>query len=267
MMVVSSKEDGMPWDPDHIDFISEYCDRWCERCSLTHKCAEFTRKDDPVEIESCSEAVEQAMEKLRIELTMPEPPSRPWLDEILSAPPPDEAEQRDRDRAYDEQLRRVRADPIVVASKDYAVESYTWLRLFGEATCARAREALGEDRDVPGALLLQMEVECVLEGVEIVRRDCTLIAAKLRRAVSGKERGAEWFENDPVQTDFNGSAKLALLLAERSEAGWRLLARWAPESAIAIQLANTLAELRVAIERAFPHARRFIRPGFDEIQW
>src|SRR5687768_5214139 len=27
---------------DHIDFISAYCDRWCERCSLTQRCSAFT---------------------------------------------------------------------------------------------------------------------------------------------------------------------------------------------------------------------------------
>src|SRR5436189_4941846 len=28
--------------PHHIDFISAYCDRWCERCSMTDHCSAFT---------------------------------------------------------------------------------------------------------------------------------------------------------------------------------------------------------------------------------
>lgn len=67
-----------------------------------------------------------------------------------------------------------------------------------------------------------------------------------------------------AQTDFNGSAKLALLLTERSDAGWRLIARWAPESEVALGMAETLAALRVDVERSFPNARRFRRPGFDD---
>ena len=28
-------------NPDRIDFISSYCDRWCERCAFTSRCALF----------------------------------------------------------------------------------------------------------------------------------------------------------------------------------------------------------------------------------
>ena len=26
---------------NHITFISEYCDRWCERCAFTSRCAAY----------------------------------------------------------------------------------------------------------------------------------------------------------------------------------------------------------------------------------
>mgnify|MGYP003575840565 FL=1 len=136
----------MAWDPDHIDFISEYCDRWCDRCSLTHKCAAFTRKDDPEEIDTCSEAIERAMEKLRVELAMPEPPPRAGLEEVLHAPTPGEGEQQEIDREYEEQEHRVRANPVLVAPHDYAIDAYTWLKLYAEATCARAQGALAPIR-------------------------------------------------------------------------------------------------------------------------
>ncbi len=28
-------------DGDRIDFISEYCDRWCERCAFTSRCSAY----------------------------------------------------------------------------------------------------------------------------------------------------------------------------------------------------------------------------------
>ena len=28
-------------DADRIDFISSYCDRWCERCAYTLRCSAF----------------------------------------------------------------------------------------------------------------------------------------------------------------------------------------------------------------------------------
>jgi hypothetical protein len=254
----------MAWDPDHIDFISEYCDRWCERCPLTHKCAAFARESDPEEIDAHSRAVEQAMEDLRVELSLPEPPEGPWLEEIIRAPEPTDAERQDIDRDYDQRCARVRSDPTMIVASDYSIDAYTWLKLYGEPTGARAASLLSEHGHSPESAVLRMEVEGVLDAIEVVRWDSMLIAAKLRRALGGKVDGDEAFGADPAQTDWNGSAKLTLLLIERSEVGWRLIARWAPECDIATQLANTLGALRVEVERAFPMARRFIRPGFDE---
>jgi hypothetical protein len=258
-------EDIMAWDPDHIDFISEYCDRWCERCPLTHKCAAFARESDPEEMDTHSEAVEKAMEQLRLELALPDPPAQPWLEELSQLAEPSDAEQKELDRAFESREQRVRNDPIMTAAHDYSVDAYTWLKLYGEATRTRAASVLPERGDSPEATVLRMELAGVLDAIEVVRWDTRLIAAKLRRALGGKADGAELFGDDPAQTDWNGSAKLTLILTERSEAGWRLIARWAPESEIAIQLADCLAALRGAIERAFPLARRFTRPGFDEM--
>lgn len=256
----------MAWDPEHIDFISEYCDRWCERCPLTHKCAAFTRESDPEEIEAHSEAVEKAMEALRVELALPEPSTPPWLDELLNAPEPSEAERKEMAREYEERSERVRNDPMMTTALDYSVDAYTWLKLYGDITRARATAALANHGDAQEPAVLRMEVDGVIDALDVVRWDKSLISAKLRRALGGKEGDVASFGPDPAQTDWNGSAKLTLILAERSEAGWRLIARWAPESEIATQLANTLVALRADVERAFPQARRFIRPGFDEMR-
>ncbi len=255
----------MAWDPDHIDLISEYCDRWCERCPLTHRCAAYTRESDPAEIEAHSEAVEKAMEELRVELALPEPAAQPWLEELSSVPEPTEADQKELDRAYHDGRARLRSDPMMIAASDYSIDAYTWLKLYGDLTRERAA-ALSHDGDSPEAAVLRMEVEGVLDALAVVRWDSMLIAAKLRRALTGKADGEGSFDDDAAQADWNGSAKLTLLLAQRSEAGWRLIARWAPESDIATQLAQTLAALRADVERAFPLARRFVRPGFDDPQ-
>jgi hypothetical protein len=256
----------MAWDPDYIDFIYNYCDRWCERCPLTHRCVVFARENDPEQIEEISDAVEKAMEELRVELAMPEPPARPWLEEILNAPPPAPAERREMDRDFEERRRRLESNPMRNVAMDYAVDSRAWLGLYEEATQARvAAAAPTQGGSEESAAVVGMEIEAVLDALRVVRWDGSLIAAKLGRALSGKEYGAESLEDDPVQTDFNGSAKVTLLLLERSEAAWHLIVRWAPEREIATQFANTLAALRGDIERAFPHARRFVRPGFDEL--
>ena len=256
----------MAWDPDHIDFISEYCDRWCERCPLTHKCAAFTRESDPEEIEACAASVERAMEEFRVELAPTELWRRHQFDDLVDNVVPSEAEQREFDREWEARRARVRSNPMMVTAYDYSVDAYTWLKLYGELTRARAEAALAECSNSPEAAVLRMELEGVLDALAVVQWDSTLIPAKLRRAIDGREDGADACGGEAAQTDFNGSAKVTLILAARSEAGWRLIARWSPESHIATQLGDTLVTLGLEIEREFPAARRFIRPGFDEMR-
>lgn len=251
--------------PDHIDFIAEYCDRWCERCALTSRCAVFTRKDDPDEIDTCSRAVEQAMEALRVELAMPAPPPRPWAPEILDPPPRGEEELKEIARIEEGRGRRADEHPAMVIAREYSIDAYTWLQLYANATRERADTARRGTGDSPEATALRIEIDSVFNALEVVAWDKTLITSKLYRALRMNEDDSVRPGDTPLQTDSNGSAKVVLLLTERSETGWRLIARWAPESEIAKKMADTLAALRADIERAFPNARRFIRPGFDEI--
>ena len=69
-------------------------------------------------------------------------------------------------------------------------------------------------------------------------------------------------EADLIQDDWNGSAKVALISLDRSVVGWnRIAATTADADAAAI--AQRLQALRMDVERAFPDAGRFVRPGLD----
>ena len=108
------------------------------------------------------------------------------------------------------------------------------------------------------------ELARILDSVEIVRHDYLLIFVKLRRAIDGQEDSErEGWDEDPVQNDHNGSAKLALTCLDRSEGAWRTIDHWYPSGGGARALAEQLAELRTAVEGRFPRARAFLRPGFD----
>jgi hypothetical protein len=56
---------------------------------------------------------------------------------------------------------------------------------------------------------------------------------------------------------------VALISVERSESAWQTIAG-ASSDPVATILADQLAEMRGLIIEAFPHARSFVRPGFDE---
>src|SRR5262249_26475324 len=82
-------------------------------------------------------------------------------------------------------------------------------------------------------------------ALEIVAWDSTLVGAKLRRALAGRDRTAKdsWTELDRVQNDANGSAKVALISLDRSAAAWRLVAD-AMQDASASDLAALASRLR-----------------------
>jgi hypothetical protein len=103
------------------------------------------------------------------------------------------------------------------------------------------------------------------EALDIVAWDSTLVGAKLHRALLARERSAReaWPDDDPVQNDANGSAKVALISLERSESAWRLIAGTTGD-ADAAELEVLAARLRALVAREFPQAMAFVRPGFDE---
>jgi hypothetical protein len=67
-----------------------------------------------------------------------------------------------------------------------------------------------------------------------------------------------------VQNDWNGTAKLALVCIRRSIEAWDTLAEALGDSE-ARGVADQLRALQAEVERTFPDASRFIRPGFDDV--
>jgi hypothetical protein len=91
----------------------------------------------------------------------------------------------------------------------------------------------------------------------------SLVYVKVQRAVRGLA------EDDPAErdglADHDGSAKIALLAVERSQDAWlQLIERGAATWNEAEPFIRQLLWLRDEIERVFPAARAFVRPGLDE---
>jgi hypothetical protein len=103
----------------------------------------------------------------------------------------------------------------------------------------------------------------VKEAVETVGWDAHLIGAKLHRAQHGRDALDEDPSDDPVQSDWNGSAKVVLISLERSEAAWRVIADVSRDRQAATLL-DIASLLRGRVAREFPDAMAFVRPGFVE---
>ena len=103
------------------------------------------------------------------------------------------------------------------------------------------------------------------EAFEVIRWYQYFINAKVMRAVRGKieEEEEGW---DEFARDSDGSAKIALIAMDRSIAAWAVIRYYITSSAEeVIDLIAFLDGLSQAVEKAFPGARSFIRPGFDKI--
>jgi hypothetical protein len=232
---------------ERIDFISSYCDRWCERCGFTARCSTFACR---AAISMCGDAaagIELAVGSPHpVEETPGEPIGGDWLDDLMNVQPSAEdiAEFERHETARRVRLERVPVNAMARACRRRAM---SWLKQHHDCAAAAADPVVREAR-------------------EIVAWDVYFISAKLHRALDGRDRaqhGEDGCDDHPVQNDWNGSAKVALISLERSELAWRLIADATTDSD-ASALGDALAKLRRIVLDEFPAAMAFVRPGFDE---
>ncbi len=253
-------------DSRYIDFISAYCDNWCERCAFTDRCSAFAARCAMAMCDDPADALELAVGRApRGDGEEEQPAAREWLDDFDNSPPtPQEMEDFRREEAQRDE--RIGSTAIARTARLYTMLAYRWLRAKDESLRDRAASvvALASAADLDSAARAS-DARQVLEALDIATHDHVLIMVKLHRALHARDERAcgELADEHPVQNDANGSAKLALLCIGRSEAAWRLLAQWADDELAAV-LADQLLQLHAEVDAGFPHACGFVRPGFDE---
>jgi hypothetical protein len=237
-------------DKRFIPGIYNYCDRWCERCQMTSRCLNFSMSDeessDPETRDirnekfwnKLSETFRETMELLRES-------AKEWgIDLDTLDYQEDEEDRKTKDAAVKNHLLSRAGRKYSELVEDWFKEKET---LFFEAVSA-ARD--GVDLD---------------EAVEVIRWYQYFICAKVMRAVRGLTEDEEK-EDDEFPKDSDGSAKIALIAIDRSIGAWAAVRHYLMGDAKGvIDLIAFLDSLREAVEKAFPRARAFIRPGFDEI--
>jgi hypothetical protein len=226
---------------NYIDFISAYCDSWCERCAFTGRCSHFAVKTAlPMCENNLSAAIELAIGPARVPGAQPQQTIQERMADALGDYEPTEKELAEIGREIAARDARVQRHPLSEMSQDYAIAAHRWLE-----SPSRAPLATGD-------------------ALAVVQWDLFLIPAKIARALNGRDEypDGDPVEPDAVQSDWNGSAKVALISIERSERAWRELADQQHGQAATV-LADTLARLREMMNAEFPRAMDFRRPGFD----
>ena len=233
-------------NPDLISGIYNYCDRWCERCPLTSRCLVYaTEQEDDNSFPGNDLRNEVFWQKLSAVFQETREMIVEWAKEagmdLNGSTDEDESRQHRKRQLVDNH-------PLTRAGKKYANSASDWFRELDQAF------------EVPE------NFEQLEDAREVVQWYQYQIAVKTMRALSGRK---EELEEDPEIVEFpkdsDGSAKVAMIGIDRSIAAWRLMQLSLPERGGSIvPLILQLERLRNRLEKTFPKARDFVRPGFDE---
>lgn len=250
-------------DPRFIPGIFNYCDRWCERCKLKERCMSYamdkargwepgsTGNTSPQEVwDRLKETFEQTkslIENLAKEHGITPPPPSRSPDEILE----ESGIKRESAKNHD----------LVTTARAYLKAADSWFKdekgLFSE----KGDELmLKENIGMGGAA---EEVRELKDAVEVIRWYQPFIYVKLTRAFSG--RTSEDKLSPDLPRDSDGTAKTALITVDNSITAWTSLRNHFPDKTDSIlDLLIKLDQIRKGVEREFPKARSFARPGFDD---
>jgi len=223
--------------------VYNYCDRWCERCTLTGRCRVFAEEQRL--------AFELASAPRPDGPTAPSSPRGPGsvpvlrsLGALAAAFEELREESIDLPAGADADHRPSRSDPtpeeIALHDRARALGHRLWSWLAPES---RAHEP------------------AVKDAVAVLQHFALFVSPKVHRALTGRG-GEDW---DTADSDANGSAKAALVALDQLGEAWLRLAELGAISLIqAAPVLTELQQLTAEMEQRFPHARAFVRPGLDE---
>jgi hypothetical protein len=254
-------------DPRFIQSIYNYCDRWCERCPFTARCLNFALGEEEFDHLETQDLDNEAFWKklsetfqMTLEL-LEETAEEQGIDlDSIDTEEVEEKERLNNELARDHECSRL--------AKLYSEMVDDWLDSARDVFSAEEEEiSAAELLDPPDKSQAEKD-DGLLEPVEVVGWYQHLIYVKLMRAIRG-ELLEEPEILDEYPKDSDGSAKVALIGIDRSIAAWgeirNLFPHFPHRSDQIMDILLHLEQLRRKVEKTFPQARAFIRPGFDKI--
>lgn len=229
-----------------IEGIFNYCTRRCERCAFSARCSLYQSEREYERTHPDATWQQHVQDSFAETFRLVEEWCRREgvdFEEIRRAAESDErsAETTRIDEA-------VRNDPIQKMTTAYTHAALNVLDAMAPARTLRRWPA-----DVEGAL-------------DTIAWHAGMVSAKVYRALHGSAERGLFAEEDPVQNDWNGSAKLARILISESLAAWQVVVREgeAPHDSPLLELVSLLTRIDDGLAERFPDAMQFVRPGFDE---
>ena len=257
-----------PRNPRFIPGIYNYCDRWCERCEFSHRCAQFAmrshdRPDDPRMRDSENRKFWDALGAAA--LTGKPTLKAPRRRAKISAGSPASIEAA---AAHEKHLdRRARAlgqrEGNAALTYSHMVDEWFNNELRLPLQHVRNLERRVE-KGLTSVATAKGELVRLNDCVEVIRWYQAFIYVKICRAFMSLVEE----EDDRALTatrDSAGSAKVALIAIERSLAAWVAMREMFPEETDSmLEILLHLDRLRKSVKRRFPKTKSFRRPGFDD---
>ena len=208
--------------------VDSHCDRWCERCPLTARCRLFIDRSAADFVGNHGTETTRRIRHRRN--------SRRWWEWV----------------GRDLETGRPGAD------------GGGWEGTTGRPPSLQKDSGLLENAQVRRTTLTLARASggaSMASAIRTIEHFSLFVPTRLRRALTGAATG----EARRLSADANGSAKAALLGLEQMQAAWHTLreAGHLSEADTAPFLAE-VASIMDRLDRACPHARAFVRPGFDE---
>jgi len=239
-----------------ISGVHNYCDRWCERCVFIDRCSV-----GHIELQRWAKGEDWSPEDFFDEFEKMYPDSdetmQQWLNENdinFSDLEPEELPKPNlKVKALEEEMRK--------RGSDYYVPFTKFLKANADALKARGIDLFGEHERPEGRDT--QERSALAEAIEVLLWYQHFMFVKASRAVGGIEDMHDdcWKKH---QSDANGSAKVAMIGAERSLGAWEMLRRhWPEKQAEILGFMRQINGFRHRMEQVFPDWRKFVRPGFD----
>jgi hypothetical protein len=230
----------------HIEGIFNYCTRRCERCAFTSRCTLFQSEREYQRQNPGATRHKRAHDSFAETFRLLEE----WcqhegidFNEIRRA-----AESDETDAECQRASEAVRADLLQTLATTHMHAAFNVIDAMAPARALRRWSSEVED------------------ALDTISWNASMLGAKVHRALHGfAERGGIG-EGDPVQNDWNGSAKLARMLVSESKSAWQLVMREgeAPANSGLLELVALLDQIDGGLAERFPCAMDFVRPGFDE---
>jgi hypothetical protein len=251
---------------DKIPNIYVFCDRWCERCAFGSRCEayaanEAVRKQDNL-------ATDDETNRLfwhRIHKQLAEVISAIEREAKEHGVDLDVFEGLSKGKKFDLFQHKAVNNEVLKAGRKYEDAVDDWLDALADKGILRMMEFMpGSVFRVSDESLSEEKKNELNALIEVVMRYQLQIYLKISRLyyTQGREQEAE--EQTPDQAS-DGAAKMVLELINRSlVAWWYLKSDFAGFEKETRSLIFLLMRIKKRIEKEFPLAETFVRPGFDE---